>query len=302
MEANGLAKVVNLGTFEALGIPFREGTKAFRSIVGDRIIHFATPDFDDVAPGFGLRMADELERKVSLGARGLKIFKELGLRYRDHSSELIAVDDVRLDPLWDRAGSLGVPVLIHTADPLAFFLPLDESNERSLELSLNPEWHFAGPEFPEHDALLAQRNRVVERHPTTVFIGAHLGNYAERLDYVDDCLTRYPNFYVDISARISEIGRHPRKQAGDFFVKHQDRVIFGTDLTMGWDEVSSDPLWLKQFYDAHWRFFETRDQQVEYPVYPVMGDWKVDCLGLPESCLTKLYVANAETIIPGLKR
>jgi hypothetical protein len=105
---------------------------------------------------------------------------------------------------------------------------------------------------------------------------------------------------VDISARIAEIGRHPREEARAFFVKHQDRIMFGTDLTIGWDEVSSEPEWLRTFYDAHWRFFETDDSQVEYPVYPIMGNWKVDCIGLPEECLRKLYADNAKRVIPGL--
>lgn len=301
MAANGLGKVVNLGTFEALGIPFEEGERSFRDVLGNRVIHFAAADFEDIAAGFGQRMALELERKVELGAKGLKIFKELGLRYRDADGELIPVDDSRLDPLWAKAGELRVPVLIHTADPVAFFLPLDENNERTLELSLNPEWYFGGPEFPDHDTLLDQRNRVIARHPDTAFIGAHLGNYPENLGYVDGCLERYPNLYVDISARIAEIGRHPRGEVRAFFIKHRDRVMFGTDLTLGWDEVSSEPAWLKTFFDAHWRFFETDERQVEYPVYPIMGNWKVDCIQLPDDCLEKLYVGNAERVIPGLR-
>ena len=266
MEANGLTHVVNLGILEVLGIPFREGMRAFRKALGDRLIYFCTPDFSDTSPGFGERMAEELERKVEGGAAGLKIFKELGLRYRDTDGRLIPVDDPRLDPLWAKAGELGVPVLIHTADPVAFFRPLDERNERREELRLHPDWHFWGPAFPDHDELLAQRNRVIERHPETVFIGAHLGNYPEDLGYVDRCLDRYPNFYVDTAARIGEIGRHPSEEVRAFFVKHQDRVLFGTDLTLGWDafeEEESNREDLAEFYAAHWRFFETEARQVE---------------------------------------
>jgi hypothetical protein len=301
MDANRLESVVNAGVLEALGIPFSEGMHAFRQAVGERMVYFPTPDFTDTSPGFGQRMAEDLERKVGKGARGLKIFKELGLRHKDADGALIRVDDPRLDPLWAKAGVLGVPVLIHTADPVAFFQPLDEDNERREELRLHPDWHFGRPEFPGHDALLAQRNRVIERHSNTVFIGAHLGNYPENLAYVDACLDRYPNFYVDTSARIGEIGRHSAEDVRAFFVKHQDRVVFGSDLVLGWDafdDLSSEDLSeFHRFYDAHWHFFQTRDRQIEHPGFPVQGQWKVDAIGLSDQVLEKLYVRNAQGLI-----
>jgi len=302
MEANGIDRVVNLGILERLGIPFQEGMRAFQSVLGDRLVYFPAPDFGDTAPGFGRRMAEELEGKIEAGACGLKIFKELGLRHRDADGKLIAVDDPRLDPLWAKAGDLRVPVLIHTADPLAFFQPLDEGNERWEELQLHPDWYFGGPGFPGHESLLAQRNRVVERHPGTTFIGAHLGNYPENLAYVTACLNRYPNLYVDTAARIGEIGRHPAQEVRSFLLKHQDRIIFGTDLTLGWDtyEKQEDRTEIKQFYDAHWRFLETGERQIEYPGYPVQGRWKVDAVNLPDEVLEKLYVCNAQGLIPGL--
>jgi uncharacterized protein len=305
MEVNQLSGVVNLGILEARGISFQEGIRCFRRALGDRMVYFPTPDFSDVAPGFAERMAEDLERKVEAGARGLKIFKGLGLRHKDADGNLIPVDDPRLDPLWAKAGELGVPVLIHTADPVAFFRPLDENNERWEELQLHPDWHFGQPEFPDHDTLLAQRNRVIGRHANTTFIGAHLGNYPENLTYADSCLDRYPNFYVDTTARIGEIGRHPADEVRAFFIKHQDRVIFGTDLTLGWDAFEAkdqeDMAELKRFYDAHWRFFETNEWQIEYPGFPIAGRWKVDGIGLPDGVLQKLYFRNAQRLIPGLE-
>jgi len=304
MEANNLTRVVNLGILEARGIPFQDGMRAFRRALGDRMVYFTTPGFSDISPGFGERMAEDLERKVEAGACGLKIFKELGLRHRATDGNLISVDDPRLDSLWAKAGELGVAVLIHTADPLTFFQPLDENNERWEELREHPDWHFGGPECPDHDTLLAQRNRVIERHPDTMFIGAHLGNYPENLAYVDACLERYPNFCVDTSARIGEIGRHPADEVRAFFIKHQDRVLFGTDLVLGWgafdDSAQKDMAEFKRFYNANWRFFETDEQQIEYPGFPVQGRWKVDAVNLPEEVLEKLYVRNAQRLIPGL--
>jgi len=308
MEANRLSGVVNLGILERIGIPFEEGVRAFRKVLGERLVYFPTPDFSDTSPGFGERMAAELERKVDAGAGGLKIFKELGLRHKDADGNLIPVDDPRLDPLWAKAGELGVPVLIHTADPVAFFQPLDESNERWEELQKHPDWHFGGPEFPDHDTLLAQRDRVVERHPDTMFIGAHMGNYPENLAYVDACLERYPNFYVDTCARIGEIGHHPVDEVRAFFLKHQDRVMLGTDLVLGWDAFEGEEAGqeemavIKRFYEGHWRFFETDERQIEYPGFPIQGRWKVDAIGLSGEVLEKLYFRNAQRLIPGLQK
>jgi predicted TIM-barrel fold metal-dependent hydrolase len=305
MDINGVSHIVNLGILEECGIPFEDGMRVFLKVLGDRMVYFPTPDFGDVAPGFGERMAEELERKVVARAGGLKIFKELGLRHKDAKGNLIPVDDPRLDPLWAKAGELGVPVLIHTADPVAFFRPLDENNERWEQLRNRPEWHFGKPEFPDHDTLLGQRNRVIERHPDTIFIGAHLGNYAENLPYIDSCLERYPNFYVDTCARVGVVGRHPAEQVRAFFVKHQDRVLFGSDLILGWDafadEAQDDMAEFERFYDAHWRFFETDEEQMEYPEFPIQGRWKVDAIGLPDEVLEKLYFRNAQRLIPAFR-
>ncbi|NLE45762.1 MAG: amidohydrolase family protein [Chloroflexi bacterium] len=307
MDENNLEGVVNLGALERLGIPFAEGLRTMRAALGERVVVFATPDFSDVAPGFGQRMADDLDRKVGQGAGGLKIFKELGLRYSDAEGRLIAIDDPRLDPLWAKAGLLGIPVLIHTADPVAFFQPLTPDNERWDELYLHPDWHFGRPEFPGHDSLLDQRNRVIEAHPEVMFIGAHLGNYPENLGYVDQCLGRYPNFYVDLSARIGEIGRHPVAETRAFFLKHQDRILFGTDWVLGWgnfvpgDDAFVDGLpAFRTRYAAYRRFLETDERQIEHPGYPVQGRWKVDAIGLTDEVLSKIYRGNARRLIPTL--
>ncbi len=304
MDANGIAEIVNLGWLERLDLAFDAGMRTYREAFGERMAYFTTPDFRDTSPGFGESMAADLERKVAAGARGLKIFKELGLRHCDSDGRLIAVDDPRLDPLWDMAGRLGVSVLIHTADPLAFFRPLDKDNERWDELQAHPDWHFGRPGFPDHDTLLAQRNRVLERHRGTIFIGAHLGECPESLDFVDQCFDRYPNFYADTSARIGEIGRHPAEQAAVFFVKHQERILFGSDLVLGWDAPPQGPEAReavversREFYSAHWHFFETRDREIEYPGYPVQGQWHVDAIGLPDSVLSKLYRDNARRLV-----
>jgi predicted TIM-barrel fold metal-dependent hydrolase len=304
MDAAGIERVVNLGILEARGIPFDEGMRAFHNALGDRMLYFPTPEWTDLRPGFGERMADALERRVEAGAAGLKIFKELGLRHRDEEGRLIAVDDPRLDPLWARAGTLGVPVLIHTADPKAFFEPLRPENERWEELQAHPDWSFAGPEFPGFWELLAQLNHVIERHTRTTFIGAHLGNCAEDLEYVDACLRQYPNYMVETSARLAEFGRHPAERVRAFFIEQQDRILLGSDLVLGWDAFNTpetvDVDGIVAFYGVHRRYFEASDRQMGHP-FPIQGRWKIDAIGLPDEVLEKLYMLNARRIIPGLR-
>ena len=307
MDANNLARVVNLGVLESAGIPFEEGMRVFRKVLGERMVYFPAPDFRDVAPGFGERYATELERKVEAGAGGLKIFKALGLHCKDAARRLIPVDDPRLDPLWARAGELGIPVLIHSSDVLAHFQPLDEHNEQREALTRFPDWHVYGDQFPGHDELLEQRNRVIARHPDTTFIGAHVGMYYERLDIVDAWLDRFPNFYVDTAASIVQLGRHPVDKVRAFFVKHQDRILFGTDLVLGSfaDEDEGRPWAFKRVgydYGLPKRFYETFDRQIEHPGYPVFGNWLVNGIGLPEEVLEKLYLGNVQRLVPALRR
>jgi hypothetical protein len=307
IDANNLIGVVNLGVLESGGTPFEEGMRVFRRVLGDRMVYFPAPDFSDVSPGFGERMADELERKVEAGAGGLKIFKQLGLHDRDADGNLIPVDDPRLDPLWAKAGELGVPVLIHSSDVLAHFQPLDENNEQAGVLRRFPDWHVYGDQFPGHDELLEQRNRVIARHPDTAFIGAHVGGYGENLASVDVWLDRYPNFHVDTSASIVQLGRHPTEEVRAFFIKHQDRILFGSDIVLGTfaDEDTGRPWEFKRTgydYGLLRRFYETDDQQIRHPGYPVFGNWKVNAIGLPQAALEKLYIRNARRLIPALRR
>lgn len=239
---------------------------------------------------FGHRMAVALADAKERGASGLKVFKELGLVYRNPDGSLIAVDDPRWDPIWQACGQLGLPVLIHTADPAAFFQPVDRFNERWEELKRHPDWSFAGPGYPSHDELLAQLMCVVARHPHTTFIGAHMANNPECLAQLGGWLDAYPNLNVDIAARIAELGRQPRT-ARKFIVKYADRVLFGTDGPRTASRL-----------DPHWRLLETRDEYFTYAEdeYPPQGLWNIYGLDLPDDVLRKVYAENAARLIPGV--
>ncbi len=253
----------------------------------DRFTVFTEPDWSRVnEPGFGEAMAAQIRDAYARGARGLKVLKELGLNVKDHDGKLLAIDDPRLDPMWAECARLGIPVAIHTADPDAFFEPRDGTNERWEELGRRPEWSFHGPQFPPKRALLDARNRVFARHPKTTFISLHVANHPEDLDDASSVLDAYPNVVVETGARMAEIGRQPRR-AREFFLKYQDRILFGTDATPS-----------EGLYRTWFRFFETADEHFEYWRYPAVGRWKIYGLDLPKEVLAKIYAANAERVIP----
>jgi hypothetical protein len=242
-------------------------------------------------PGFTDLLVGSLEASASAGARGLKVWKDLGLRVRDHDESLLLPDDDRLAPLWETAGGLGMPILIHTADPVAFFHPMDSRNERLEELLENPDWSFYGPEFPTFGRLMEALETIVANHPGTTFIGAHVGCYAESLRWVGGMLDAYPNFHVDISARIAELGRQPRTTR-DLVLRHSDRVLFGTDV------FPPDPEHVRVYF----RCLETSDEYFPYSPEEVghQGRWNIYGLGLPDDVLRNVYSDNARRLIPGI--
>lgn len=236
---------------------------------------------------FGEWAAGRLREQVRWGAQGLKIWKPLGLHIRDPRGELVPVDDQRLDPIWQTAADLRIPVLIHVADPVAFFQPLTPSNERWEELHAHPDWHFPSPPFPAFRDIMDQLEGLVARHPSTTFIGAHVGCYAENLAWVGGLLERYPNFNVDISARISELGRQPYS-ARRFFLQYSERILFGTD-------AGPEP----DVYRTYYRFLETDDEYFSYDgkAIPSQGRWAIYGLHLPEDVLENVYRRNAARIL-----
>ena len=269
------------------GDQLKEHLERFKHPYPDRFCVFVWVDWAQVdEPRIGEKWAARLADAVRAGAQGLKVFKRLGLGYRDSSGALVMPDDPRLDPVWAAAGELGIPVLIHSADPVAFFWPLDETNERWEELQAHPDWHFYGDEYPSFIELIESQLRAVERHPGTTFISAHVLSYAEHLRYVAQALDHYPNLYVDISARIGELGRQPYT-ARWFLTEYADRVLFGTDITPN-----------ATTYRIYFRCLETADEYFDYGSN--QGRYRIYGLHLPDEVLTQIYYGNACRIFPGL--
>lgn len=232
---------------------------------------------------FGEWAATRLRAQVAWGAQGLKIWKPLGLHVRDHLGNLAPIDDLRLEPLWATAEELGLPVMIHVADPVVFFNPIDETNEHWALLHLRPDWHFPSPPFPAFRSIMTQLANLITTHPNVTFIGAHVGCYSENLNWVGQLLDTCPNFYVDIAARIDELGRQPYA-ARRFFIKYADRILFGLDAGPDLDT-----------YRLYYRFLETDDEYfaAEPGDSPTPGRWRIYGLFLPDDVLQKVYAGNA---------
>jgi predicted TIM-barrel fold metal-dependent hydrolase len=287
MEQNNLRLLVNLsgGSGERL----KSGLEAIRtSKYADRMVLFANVDFPSggVGPGFGVKAARQLEADIKAGAKGLKIFKDLGLRIRRSDGARLKLDDPELDPVWETCGRLDVPVLIHTAEPQEFFEPIDYNNERWLELALYSNRRYPPDRFPRFEELIAERDRMFAKHAKTRFIAAHFGYHANDLARMGKLLDRLPNVYPEVAAILAELGRQPRA-AHEFFVKYQDRVLFGKDSYQP-DE-----------YPYYWRTFETADEYFDY-YRDYHAFWKLYGMNLPDDVLKKLYYKNALKIVPGL--
>ena len=283
MEENNLHVLVNLSG--SSGARLKQGVDALRaSKYKDRMVLFANVDFRGVGPGFGAKAAKQLEEDIKAGAMGLKIFKDLGMFDRKADGSRLRVNDAELDPIWETCARLNVPVLIHIAEPQAFFDPLDYANERWLELALYADRrHQTGVRFEE---LMTERNAMIKRHPNTRFILAHFGWHANDLARAGKLLDENPNVYYDVAAVLYDFGRQPRA-AHEFFVKYQDRILFGKDSYQP-DE-----------YPYYWRVFETNDEYFDY-YRDYHAFWKLYGIGLPDPVLRKLYYQNALKLTPGL--
>lgn len=291
LDAAGVEAVVNLDGRAPDDLA--ANLERYDAAMPGRVVTFCQLDWRECArPGWPERLAAQLDQCVYAGAAGLKVWKDVGLHVRDEHQALVLPDDCRLTPVWGTAAEHGLPVLIHTGDPAAFFEPVDERNERLEELGAHPSWSFADPRFPVWGALLDALERTIATHPDVTFIVAH-AHCAEDLDRVERLLTAHPNAHIDIAARIAELGRQPRR-ARELFLRFPDRILFGTD---SFPPSVAD-------YRIHYRFLETADEAFAYSAEdpPPQGRWTISGLDLPTQVLQAVYSENARRIIPALRR
>jgi predicted TIM-barrel fold metal-dependent hydrolase len=255
----------------------------------NRLVVFTNVSFAGVGePGWGEKAAKALEADVKAGAQGLKIYKSLGFSAKDRDGNVLRVDDPRLDPVWAKCGELGIPVLIHTADPKQFWEDADEHNERWLELLTYPNRKRSNTDPAPWQDMIYQQHNIFRKHPKTNFINAHFGWYASDLAHLGKLMDSFPNMYTEFGAVIAELGRQP-KTAKAFFEKYQDRILFGKDS------------WVPAEYSTYFRVLETEDEYFPYHK-KYHAFWRMYGLGLSDKILKKVYYKNAMKIIPGIDK
>ena len=255
----------------------------------NRFVVFANVNFDGIGnPGWTENAVRQLETDVKNGAQGLKIYKSLGLRYKDVNSKRVAVDDERIDPIWAKCGELGIPVLIHSADPKSFWDPMDSNNERWLELKTRPGRKRSDVDPAPWQQIIDEQHRMFKKHPGTKFINAHMGWHANNLGKLSEFMDQMPNMYVGIGAIIAELGRQP-KFARNFFIKYQDRIVFGKDA------------WNPDEFPTYFRVLESDDEY--FPYYKKYhAFWAMYGMDLPDEVLRKVYYKNALKLLPGVDK
>lgn len=253
----------------------------------DRVRILTGINFSNVGPGWADKAIAQLEADVKAGAIGIgEIGKGFGMDTRKPDGSRLRIDDPELDPLWDACARLKMVVFIHTAEPPEFYSPLDMHNERWLELSLFRDRRRYEPDQVKFDDLMQQRDNLFKKHPKTTFVAAHFAWCGQDLGKCGRLLDMYPNVNLEVGAVLYDFGRQPRG-AHDFFVKYQDRILFGKDA------------WAPEEYPYYWRVFETKDEYFDY-YRNYHAFWKLYGMDLPDVVLKKLYFQNALRLLPGL--
>jgi len=286
---------MNMATFVNLSGGSGEGLKAniaaTKGRYPGRFVVYANVDFSGIGePDWGTAAAAQLEADGKAGAQGLKIYKNLSMVQTDIDGQRVAADDPRIDPVWAKAGELGIPVLIHVGEPSPFWEPWDEHNERWLELKQFPNRRRDdASRFASYEQTMGEQHNLFRNHPETTFINAHLGWLGNDLARLGELLDELPNVYTELGAVLAEIGRQPLT-AGAFLTKYQDRVLMGKD---SWGPPAE--------YHVYFRVLETRDEYFDY-YRKRHAHWKMYGVGLSDEVLEKIYFRNALKIIPGMDR
>ena len=289
MDAMGLQVLVNLSGGSDPAAVKQKVDFIRSSKYPNRFAVFANVDWDGAgAPGWAEKAVANLEQAVKNGAIGLKIAKNLGISAKKHDGSRLKVDDPVLKPVWDACARLNIPVIIHTAEPPEFFSPLDYKNERWLELALFPDRRNFQEGKATFEELQGERDRMFEANPKTRYIGAHFAYYGHNLPGAAKLLDRLPNVVLEVAAVLYDFGRQPRA-ARDFFIKYQDRVLFGKD-----SYAASE-------FPYYWRVFETKDEYFDY-YRDYHAFWKLYGMDLPDEVLKKVYYQNALRVTPGLPK
>jgi len=246
-------------------------------------------------PKFAENAVRQLNRDFVNGAVAVKIWKNVGMELKDQSGHFVMPDDPRLEPIYKDIAAQGKTLIAHLAEPDSCWQPPNKNSPDYSYYNEHPEWYmFKQPDHPRKETIIEARDHMLEENPNLRVVGAHLGSLETNLDEIGRRFDRYPNFAVDVAARTVYLTLQPRDKAQQFLIKYQDRLVYGTDLSL-YDRQNierAEKNWEKQ-YATDWAFFSS-DAMLEYEGRKVRG------LGLPPEVLRKLYHDNAVHWIHGV--
>jgi predicted TIM-barrel fold metal-dependent hydrolase len=288
-----LSAAISVWDVQQPPVPYDDDLAAWKSCE-PALLRCYAPNLSDIrSSGFERDLGNELKAAAAQGAVGVKVWKNLGLWLRDESGARVTVDDPRLEPLWTSAAETGLPVLIHVGDPPEFWDAITPQNPRYNDIKDRPEWWYSQGDFPSLQQIHEELEHLVAEHPSTVFVAAHFGSF---IPDPERWFAAYANFYVDTAAAIAVIGAGNVEHTRGIFCDWPSRILFGTDLARAagfeYPAFSGDRWALREYFDSHWRFFETDERDLEHPI-PEQLPWKVTGLDLPDAILRALYCENA---------
>ncbi len=291
MDGLGYGKVANISWSDFLEPPalaayeeaLREDTEnypgRFLFITSFNVTRFLEPSYvDDVIAKLEVDFSQR-------GAVAVKIWKDLGMMLKDTDDSFVYCDDERFRPIFDWIESKQIPVVMHIADPLEAWEPLDPSKPNYGYYSQHPDYHWYGkPGKPSHGEILAHRDNLVARHPGTKFVGAHLASLEHDVKQVATFLDTFPNAYVDTAARYPNLKMQPDDDVREFIIKYQDRILYGTD----WEWTAPGP----EVSQAQ------REERITNAINGMSRPFAYfeETLALPADVLRKFYYENAAGI------
>jgi predicted TIM-barrel fold metal-dependent hydrolase len=267
--------------------------QALRAAHPERFFLVATFDpFRFNEPGFVPGVVAQLRADIAAGAKGVKVWKNIGMAVKDPQGRYVQIDDPKFQPIWDFLAEQGIPVLAHIAEPLAAWQPLSEASPHFGYYSTNPQYHaYRHPEIPRHEAIIAARDRWLARNPRLTVIGFHAASLEHDVAEVAKRLDAYPNLYLETATRTNDLAMQPSAQVREFMLRYQDRVMWGTDFGEG----AVSRAGLERSFGQQWRYYAGGDTVT-------LGNprgWHrtVRGLALPRGVLEKVAHRNAERVL-----
>ena len=248
--------------------------------------------------GWAERANSRIDAEVRRGAVAVKVWKNIGMVERDAEGNLIFIDDAGFDPVFGHLAATGVPLIAHQGEPYNCWLPIEQMTTRNDQLyfSAHPEYHmYLHPEMPSYQDLMARRDAMVARNPNLQFVGAHMASLEWSVDEAAEFLDAHPNAVIELAARMAQIqyqSVRDHRKVRDFFIRYQDRILYGTDLTLNpGEDVQAFRQSAHDVWSSDWTYLATGDTQRVDDI-----DAEVAGLALPRSVIDKIYYANAHRV------